>query len=145
MSEYVEEVYISGCQWTNTTVGVDLKPCDTAAKFTLTIDGNNRSKTTGEVHSATVYNTGVARFRVEGHPVRRREVPPVPVALGVNASNCTYDAETCLSWVPIAGNIARNFALDQAAERKPESDAYAQEDLARGPQPFRPRNVKAVC
>jgi hypothetical protein len=132
VSEYVKEVYVSGCQWTNTVIGVDLKPCNTAAKFTLTIDGNNRSQTTGEVCSATVYNTGTARFRAEkdvlfdGHCFTL-----CPARVGVNASNCTYDAETCLSWVPIAGKLARSYALDQAAERKPESDAYARQKISR--------------
>lgn len=132
VSEYVKDVYVSGCQWTNTVIGVDLKPCDTAAKFTLTIDGNNRSRTTGEVCSATVYNTGVARFRAEKDVIFDGEhFALCPSRVGVNASNCTYDAETCLSWVPIAGKLARNFALEQAAERKPESDAYARNKISR--------------
>ncbi|MFV0444014.1 MAG: hypothetical protein ACK5Q5_10630 [Planctomycetaceae bacterium] len=132
VSEYVQDVYVSGCQWTNTRVNVDLKPCDTAAKFTLTIDGDNRSRTTGEVCSATVYNSGTARFRAEKDIVfDGLKFSLCPSRIGVNASNCTYDAETCLSWVPIAGNLARNFALEKAAERKPESDAYTRQKISR--------------
>jgi hypothetical protein len=113
-------------------VGVDLKPCSSAAKFTLTIDGNTRSQTTGEVCAATVYNTGVARFRAEKDVLFDGESFTLcPSRIGVNASNCTYDAETCLNWVPIARNIARNYALEQAAERKPESDAYARQKISR--------------
>ena len=130
--EYVEEVLVSGCQWTNTVIGVDLKPCNTAAKFTLTIDGNVRSRTIGEVSVATVYNTGVARFRAEKDVVfDGRQFVLCPARVGVNASNCTYDADTCMNWVPIAGNIARNFALEKAAEKKPESDAYARRKISR--------------
>ncbi|MCA9053541.1 MAG: hypothetical protein KDA75_06875 [Planctomycetaceae bacterium] len=132
VSEYVEDVYVSGCQWTNTVIGVDLKPCDTSAKFTLTIDGNVRSRTIGEVSVATVYNTGVARFRAEKDILfNGQHFTLFPARVGVNASNCTYDAETCMSWVPIAGNIARNIALDKAAEKKPESDAYARRKISR--------------
>ncbi len=132
VSEYVKEVYVSGCQWTDTVIGVDLKPCDSAAKFTLTIDGNNRSRTTGEVCSATVYNSGVARFRAEKDVLFDGErFSLCPSRVGVNASNCTYDAETCLNWMPIGRNIARKYALEQAAERKPESDAYARSKISR--------------
>jgi hypothetical protein len=128
----IDDVLVSGCQWTNTRVGVDLKPCSSAAKFTLTIDGNTRSKTIGEVSVATVYNTGVASFRAEKDVLFDGEHFTLsPSRIGVNASNCTYDAETCLSWLPIAGGIARNIALDQAAEKKPESDAYARRKISR--------------
>ena len=132
VSEYVKDVYVSGCQWTNTKVGVDLKPSDNGAKFVLTLDGDVRSQTTGEVSVATVYTNGTARFHAEKDVVFDGTTFLLcPSRIGVNASNCTYDAETCLEWMPVARNFARKIALQQAADRKPESDAYARNKISR--------------
>lgn len=132
VAEYILEAWVTGCQWTNTKVGVDLRPCDNGAKFVLTLDGDVVSSTQGEVTHATVYTKGTARFHAEKDVILDgQSFYLCPSRIGVNARNCTYDAQTCLEWVPIARNMARNFALEQAAEKRPESEAYTRWKISR--------------
>lgn len=132
VAEYILEAWVTGCQWTNTKVGVDLRPCDNGAKFVLTLDGDVVSSTQGEVTHATVFTKGTARFHAEKDVIFEGQTFYLcPSRISVNARNCTYDAQTCLEWVPIARNMARNFALEQAAEKRPESEAYTRWKISR--------------
>jgi hypothetical protein len=127
----MDDVYVSGCQWTDTEVSVDLKPRDGAAQFMLTLDGKVRSSTTGEVCNVTVYNSGAACFRAEKDILfDGTHFTLCPARVGVNANNCAYDAETCLEFLPVARGLARNIALSQAEQRKPESDAFARKRIS---------------
>ncbi len=132
INEYVMEVYVSGCQWTTSKITVDVKPSHKHARFNLILEGDVTSNTTGEVHSAKVYNTGTAKFRAEKEIfLSEGGISTSPARVGVAASNCTYDAETCFEWLPIARKLARKYALNEANRKKPESDAYARRKIGR--------------
>lgn len=131
VSEYVDDVYISGCQWTNTKVGINVKPGDKVARFDLTLDGDVRTRTIGEVSSATVYNRGWACFRAEKEiTFDGRTFALSGARVGARANNDTYDAETCLEWLPLARSIARSIALSKAADKKPQADAYTRTKIS---------------
>lgn len=131
VNEYVQDVRVYGCQWTNTRVSIDLKPSDRFVRFDLVLDGDVQSRTTGEVSSATVYTSGTATFRAEKEVRFDGDTYQLyPARIGVRASNNTYDAETCLEWLPLARGIARGIALSKAADKKPEADAYTRNKIS---------------
>ncbi|MEZ6066333.1 MAG: hypothetical protein R3B90_11650 [Planctomycetaceae bacterium] len=127
-----EDVEVSGCQWTTTDVSVDLKHNDSSAQFMLTLDGKIRTSTIGEVCPATVYTAGNACFRAEKDIYfDGTSFTLDPARIGVNANNCSYDAKTCVEFIPIARGLARNFVLQQAADKKSESDAHARSRISK--------------
>lgn len=132
VAECILEAWVTGCQWTNTKVSVDVRPSSHGARFVLMLDGDVYSSTQGEVPNATVYTKGTARFHAEKEIIFDGECFQLcPSRIGVNARNCSYDADTCLNWMPIASRVARNYALDQAEEKRPESEAYARWKISR--------------
>src|SRR5690606_10547652 len=62
INEMVSRAHVSGCQWTNAVVNLDLKPSHDRVRFDLILDGNVRSSATGSTHMATVHTAGQFYF-----------------------------------------------------------------------------------
>ena len=120
----VSRAHITGCQWTNATVNLDLKPSSSGVRFDLMLDGNVRSSITGSTHLATVQTSGQFHFQGRKPVVFDGEhFTTSPARVGVGGSNRPYAARTKLSWIPLVGRIAENAALREAGSA--ENSQYA--------------------
>ncbi|MEZ6055442.1 MAG: hypothetical protein R3C01_01935 [Planctomycetaceae bacterium] len=131
INERIDEAHVRGCQWTNTKLTVDVKPSDRAAVFELTLDGSVQSNTEGSVSKATIYSTGWANFRaIKEVSFDGKKLTTCPTRVGVNATNQTNDAETCMDGVPLLSGAARDFAINAAEKKRPETEAYTRNKIA---------------
>ena len=130
INEMVSKAHITGCQWTNTTVNLDLKPCETGVRFDLVLDGTVRSRVQGETHMATVYTAGSHCFTGRKAVVFDGEqFCSWPARLGVGGSNHPYAAKTCVSWVPLLGGFTENVAMNVAGSE--ENNQFARNKIYR--------------
>lgn len=127
---------VSGNQTTNATVGLDLKSSDDGVKFDLVLDGVIRSNTAGVTPQATVFTSGNHHFtaRKEIHFDGDRFTTD-PSRISVNANNNTYAARTKMDGVPLLSGIARGIAKNEAAKRRPQSEAIARSKIANRVKP----------
>lgn len=124
INEMVSSARITGCQWTNATVNLDLKPGYDGARFDLILDGNVRSSITGSTHFATVQTAGQYYFHGRKHVLFDGDhFTTWPAQVSVSGGNRPYAARTKLNWVPIVRRIARNAALREAGSA--ENNQYA--------------------
>lgn len=117
---------VSGCQMTNTTVSVDLKPSNTTARFNLQLNGTVQSNTVGVTPQANVWTSGYHRF------VASKEInydgnrfTTAPATISVSPHNTTTGVSTKFSWVPILGRIANNIASNEVEKKRGEAEAIA--------------------
>ena len=122
---------VTGCQITNSTVGIDLQPGSDSARLVLTVTGHVRSSTRGVKHPATIYTSGSHYFRAtKAVSFDGTRFTTSPVDVFVNANNFTTGATTSVSWIPLFGNIADSIVVSKAREKRPESEAIAAQRVA---------------
>ena len=111
---------VFGDQSTTTHTRLDFKPCATAAKFELQVNGDVESRTVGVTRQAQIQTLGRHHFLLskeiefDGRQVRTRSP-----AVTVTPSQRHVGAMTSVSTVPIIGPIANNIALQAATARNP--------------------------
>lgn len=131
VSDYVLGAAVGGWQTTQTTVGADIKPAKNAVRFDLVLNGTVQSNTAGTTDQATVYTSGYHTFRatkeVTFDGVR---FTTAPAAIGVNANNTTTGATTRLSGLPLFGRVAQRIAMQEAGNRRPQSEAIARSRIS---------------
>lgn len=126
VSDFVMGAVVSGCQITDTTVTVNLKPSPATARFDLQLQGNIRSNTTGVTPQATVQTLGnhtftaVKEINFDGLAFSTR-----PATISVTPRNTTAGITTKLSGVPILGRIANNIASQEIQNRSGQTNAIA--------------------
>ncbi|MBW3538913.1 MAG: hypothetical protein KY476_01455 [Planctomycetes bacterium] len=131
ISDYILGACISGCQWTTTSVGLNLKPSNDNARFEVTLAGTTQSSTTAVARKATVWSSGYHRFwaakevEFDGHNF---EADPATIAVDVNTA--TTGIRTKFSGIPLLGAIARSMARKEIARRRPQSDAITRQKIA---------------
>ena len=126
VSEFILGAVVSGCQITDTTVSVNLKPSNTTARFDLQLQGNIRSNTTGVTPQATVQTQGnhtftaVKEINFDGLAFSTK-----PATISVTPRNTTTGITTKLTGVPILGRIANGIASQEIQNRSGETNAIA--------------------
>lgn len=117
---------VSGCQITNTSVSVDLRPSNNSARFNLNLAGNINSNTQGVTPQATVYTYGNHTF------LASKEVNydgnkfwTGPATISVNPHNTTTGISTKFSGIPILGRVANSIAAGQVEAKRGEAEAIA--------------------
>ena len=117
---------VDGCQITNTTVNVDLKPSNTTAKFDLRLNGHIQSNTQGVTPQVTVYTAGNHTFTAT------KEInfdglvfSTSPARISVNPHNTTTGIATKFSNVPILRGIVHGIAAQGIAAKKGEAESIA--------------------
>lgn len=124
--DFILGANVGGWQTTATNVGVDLKPSRDRIRFDLVLNGTVQSNTAGATSQATIYTSGYHTFRstkevtFDGH-----HFATGPAYTGVNANNTTTGASTRMSGVPLFGRMAQRIAMNEAASRRPQSEAIA--------------------
>jgi hypothetical protein len=124
INEMVSGAQITGCQWTNTTVTLDLKPSDTGVRFELILNGTVRSSAQGETQMATVYARGRHCFtsrkliHFDGDRFQHWRA-----AVGAGGASSPYAAETCLSWAPLLGGASERLVLKIADNKASDANA----------------------
>ncbi len=124
VSDFVLGAAVSGNQITNTTVGVDLKPSNTTARFDIKLNGAISSDTQGVTSQATVWTHGSHTF------VATKEInfdglkfSTLPAQINVYPRNTTTGIATGASGMPIFGQIANRIASDQVEAKRGEAEA----------------------
>lgn len=132
ISDQVLGASVYGNQTTTTTVGVDLKPSNSYAKFNITLNGVTQTNTVGVTDQANVYTSGyhtiwaTKEVRFDGDKFYTNK----PARVSVNANNNTFDAETNISWIPLLGLLADDYAVKVANSKRGESEAIARQKIA---------------
>lgn len=131
VTDFILGANVSGHQWTNSTVGLDVKPSTSGAKFDVTLTGVTQSRTAGVTRQATVYTNGYHRFTAaievffDGHAFEKG-----PGRISVDANNQTTGARTGLSGFPIFGSIAEGVAMREARRQRFQSEAIARQRVS---------------
>ncbi|MGQ0634069.1 MAG: hypothetical protein ACT4QC_05650 [Planctomycetaceae bacterium] len=116
---------VSGWQTTVTDAGIDLRPSAGVAQFDITASGHVASNTVGVTDQAQIYTHGNHYFRAEKRVLFNGQNFWTQAArIGVNANNTTVGADTNINF-PILKGIARNIAMNEAENKRPESEAIA--------------------
>ncbi|MCA8997540.1 MAG: hypothetical protein KDA80_11145 [Planctomycetaceae bacterium] len=113
---------VYGYQCTNSTLHMDLQPCDDAAVIELQAQGTIYSRTTGYTKQAKVASIGNHSFKAR-KPVRfdGEEYQTHARAMVTAYPNVkTVDAVTKFTRVPILGKIADNIAYNEAVKQTPQ-------------------------
>lgn len=128
--------FVTGRQTTNSSVGLDVKPSDEGIRFDVVVNGKVRSNTSGRTSQATVYTVGNHYFTARKEIVFDGDrFVTSPSRIGVNANNNTYDASTKLDGIPLLSALGRSIALNQAAKKRPQSEAIARYKVANRVRP----------
>ena len=115
INEMVSNARVTGCQWTNAAVSLDLIPNSSGMRFDLVLDGNVRTSLTGSTRIATVQTSGQFHFHGRKPVVFDGEhFSASPASVGVGGGNRPYAAHTKFNWIPIVRRIAQNAALREA-------------------------------
>ena len=117
---------VSGCQITNTSVNVDLKPSNTTARFDLRLQGTIQSNTQGVTPQATVYTLGNHVFTATKEVnFDGNKFWTSPASIAVSPHNTTTGVATKFSRIPLLGNIADNIASGQVEAKRGEAESIA--------------------
>jgi len=136
VKDYVLGARVSGNQETETTVGLDVKTNNDGILFDLVLSGVTRSNTAGVTPQATVFTAGRYNFTGRKQIFFDGDTFKVdPARVSVQARNNTYAARTKLDGVPIFSGIARNIAKNEAAKRRPQSEAIARSKVVKRVEP----------
>ncbi len=121
---------ISGTQWTNSSVDIDLQPSGDGARFDLVLTGTINANTRGDAGSAVIFTSGNHGFYGrKGVLFDGQRFSTFPSQVNVNANNQTTGATTGFSWIPLIGNIANNIAYNEAQSRRGEANAYTRNKI----------------
>ena len=124
--EVVDGAQVSGQANTETTTTVDVVPNESAAELHLLVNGVTNSQTVGEKCQIRVRNAGRADFdATKPIYITPNGFQTAPARAGAQAGNNPFDAQTPISCLPVFGTALGNFALNQARQRIPESNAMA--------------------
>jgi len=132
INDMVAGAKVTGCQWTSTTVNMDLKPSADSVRFELLLSGTVRSNAKGKTHVATVFTNGRHCFNArktiefDGNQFEHWRA-----AVGAGGGSCPYAAETCLSWAPLLGGASERFVIKAANDKAPETNAYSLNKIRR--------------
>lgn len=136
VSDFILGAVVSGCQITDTTVRVDLKPSNTTARFDLVLQGTINSDTQGVTPQATVLTHGTHTF------IATKEVnfdglnfSTLPATISIQPHNTTTGISTKFSRVPILGRVAGRIAAQQVQAKSPESTAITESRVRDGVLP----------
>ncbi|MBX3437916.1 MAG: hypothetical protein KF861_10530 [Planctomycetaceae bacterium] len=136
INEMANSARVTGCQWTDTHAGIDLKPSVDGARFDLWMRGNVRAQMKGETHMATVYLSGSHHF--DG----RKEVffngdhfYTNPARVSVSARTTPTGARTSFSPIPILGRISENIAVNEARKQVPEANQRTRQRIYQEAKP----------
>lgn len=128
--DYVLGASVGGNQTTTTTLGVDVKPDNSALRFNLVLNGVVRSNTAGATSQATIYTSGYHTFNsVKGVRFNGETFETFPATISVAASNTTTGATTSYSG-GLFGGMAERIAMREAAARRPQSEAIARQRVS---------------
>ncbi|NOX55302.1 MAG: hypothetical protein GXP27_12865 [Planctomycetes bacterium] len=126
VDDWILGAKVDGQQWTQSRVGIDLKPSDRGARFEITLSGITQSQTQGVTDQATIFTYGYHRFWATKEVTFDGErFSTAEAQIYVEPSNTTTGASTRLNGVPIFGGIARGVAVREAQRKRPESEAEA--------------------
>lgn len=124
--DYILGANVSGNQVTYTDVGLNLKPSNSTVRFDITLNGNVHSSTAGVTDQATIFTSGNHRFNAAKEINFDGDVfYTAPARISVAASNTTTGARTDYSKLPLLGGIADRIAVNEARERRGQSEAIA--------------------
>lgn len=133
--DYIMEASVSGNQTTDTTIGVDLKPSNSTARFDLVLKGHIQSNTVGVTSQASVWTYGNHTF------VAQKEVnfdgqkfTTLPATITVNPHNTTTGINTYMSGT-LFGGIAQNTASREVEARRGQTEAIAASRVREGVLP----------
>lgn len=125
VSDFVLGANVGGSQTTTTSVGVDLKPGKTEARWDLVLNGSISSSTAGVTSQATIYTQGNHTFRAtKDVRFNGTTFTTGPGAISVNANNTTTGVATQFSG-GLFGGIADRIAYREAEARRGEAQAIA--------------------
>ena len=131
VNDFILGANVGGTQVTSTTVNVDIKPAADRVRFDLILNGNVQSNTAGATSQATIYTQGyhtfVARKDIvfDGHTFRS-----YPGTIAVSANNTTTGGTTRFSGGLLFGRMSERIAMQEAANRRPASEAIARERIS---------------
>ncbi|MGE4001094.1 MAG: hypothetical protein AB7I48_12825 [Planctomycetaceae bacterium] len=136
INEMTDSAHVTGCQWTDTHAGLDLKPSVDGVRFDLWMQGNVRARMRGDAHLATVYLSGHHHF--DG----RKEVffdgdhfYTQPARVSVSANTYANGARTKFSPLPIIGRISENIAVNEARKQLPEANQQTRQRIYQEAKP----------
>ncbi len=136
INDMSNNVHVSGCQWTSTHAGLDIRPSADGVRFDLRLDGNVRARMKGDTHLATVYIAGYHVFHgrkevfFDGDHFHTR-----PARVSVSANNQPTGARTKFSPLPILGRISENVAVREARKQLPDANAKTRQKIYREAKP----------
>ena len=136
VSDCVLGATVSGCQVTDTSVNVDLKPSNTTARFDLRLNGHIQSNTQGVTPQATVYTfgnhvfTATKEINFDGD-----RFTTMPATISVSPHNTTTGITTQLSGIPILGGIANRIAAGQVEAKRGVAEQIAASRVQEGVLP----------
>ncbi len=142
INDMSNNVHVTGCQWTNTHAGIDIRPSADGVRFDLFLDGNVRARMKGNTQMATVYISGYHVFHgrkevfFDGDHFHTR-----PARVSVSANNQPTGARTKFSRVPILGRISENVAVREARRQLPEANAKTRQKIYQEAKPRFDREV----
>lgn len=114
---------VTGSQYTNTTVTVDVLRCAQLTRLELQLNGTTVNQTIGVTPQATVRSRGTHDFRLtkqvdfDGLQFSTRSP-----AAWVTPRLTNEGAATPLTGVPLLGPLANQIALNQAQQRRPAAE-----------------------
>ncbi len=128
--DFILGANVSGDQTTSTTSSIDLKPSDSGMKMNVTINGVTQSSTAGATDQATIYTQGYHTFQA-AKPVlfdgEKLSTEPAQMVY-VDANNQTVGASTRYDRT-LFGGLARGIAQNEAAKKRSQSEAIAEQRL----------------
>lgn len=126
VSDCILGATVSGCQITNTTVNVDLKPSNNTARFDLRLNGHIQSNTQGVTPQATVWTFGNHVFTASKEiNFDGDRFSTLPATISVSPNNTTTGVATKFSGIPILGGIANKIAAGEVEKRRGEAESIA--------------------
>jgi len=126
VSDCVLGATVTGCQVTNTTVTVNLKPSNNTARFDLMLNGQIQSNTQGVTPQATVYTFGSHQFcATKEVAFDGQNFSTLPATISVWPHNTTTGIATKFSGVPILGRLANGIAATQVEAKRGQAEAIA--------------------
>ncbi len=123
-------ITINGRQCSTIDVGVDFRPCDDAAKFTIVLNGRVATNVTADVACLEIYADGCHCFHAEKDVCFDGfDFCLSRCRVGARANNRFTGASSAVSRVPLIGRCVDNLALSAAEQKKDETDEQVADQI----------------
>ena len=130
VNDFVSGANVTGTEWTTTDVSVQLRPGQNAANLDLILTGTTQSSTVGSTSEANIYSQGYHRWVKKPIRFDGTSITTGPAEMTYNQPSITNTGANTRYSGGLFGGIANNMAMQEANNRRGESEATASQRLS---------------